>query len=61
MQRERQRADSCRGYKANFGKEHHFRVSQAEYSSRRFQYSGYSFRDSLTSGPATGYTPKTCL
>ncbi len=30
-------------YKANFGKEHHFRVSQAEYSSRRFQYSGYSF------------------
>ncbi len=30
-------------YKANFGKEHHFRVSQAEYGNRRFQYGGYSF------------------
>jgi hypothetical protein len=30
-------------YKANFGREHSFRVSQADYSSRRFQYGGYSF------------------
>ncbi len=31
-------------YKANFGREHTFRVSQAEYSGgRRFQYGGYWF------------------
>ena len=30
-------------YKANFGREHRFRVSQADYSSRHFQYGGYSF------------------
>jgi hypothetical protein len=31
-------------YKANFGQEHRFHVSQADYSSgRRFQYGGYSF------------------
>jgi hypothetical protein len=30
-------------YKANFGQQHTFRVSQAEYSNRRFQYGGYSF------------------
>jgi hypothetical protein len=30
-------------YQANFGREHTFRVSQSDYSSRRFQYSGYSF------------------
>ena len=30
-------------YKANFGREHTFRVSQGEYSSRRFQYGGYWF------------------
>jgi outer membrane biosynthesis protein TonB len=30
-------------YRANFGQEHRFRVSQADYSNRRFQYSGYSF------------------
>ena len=30
-------------YRANFGREHTFRVSQSDYSSRRFQYSGYSF------------------
>jgi len=30
-------------YKANFGREHRFRVSQADYTSRRFQYGGYSF------------------
>ena len=30
-------------FKANFGREHSFRVSQADYSSRRFQYGGYSF------------------
>ena len=30
-------------YKANFGSEHRFRVSQREYSSGRFQYGGYWF------------------
>jgi cell division protein FtsN len=30
-------------YKANFGREHSFRVSQADYSNHRFQYGGYSF------------------
>jgi outer membrane biosynthesis protein TonB len=30
-------------YKANFGQEHRFRVSQADYRDRRFQYGGYWF------------------
>jgi phage repressor protein C with HTH and peptisase S24 domain len=30
-------------YKANFGQQHTFRVTQADYSSHRFQYGGYSF------------------
>ena len=30
-------------YKANFGREHTFRVSQGQYSSGRFQYGGYWF------------------
>ena len=30
-------------YKANFGREHTFRVSQGEYGSGRFQYGGYWF------------------
>jgi hypothetical protein len=30
-------------YKANFGQQHTFRVSQAEYSNHSFQYGGYSF------------------
>jgi len=30
-------------FKAHFGQEHHFRVSQAEYGNRRFQYGGYWF------------------
>jgi hypothetical protein len=30
-------------YKANFGREHTFRVTQADYSSHRFQYGGYWF------------------
>ena len=30
-------------YKANFGTDHRFRVSQADYSNHRFQYGGYSF------------------
>lgn len=30
-------------FKANFGREHSFRVSQADYSSHRFRYGGYSF------------------
>jgi len=30
-------------YRANFGRDHRFRVSQAEYSNRRFQYGGYWF------------------
>jgi hypothetical protein len=30
-------------FKANFGQQHTFRVSQADYSNRRFQYGGYAF------------------
>jgi hypothetical protein len=30
-------------FKANFGQEHRFRVSQGDYSNRRFEYGGYSF------------------
>jgi len=30
-------------YKANFGSEHRFRVTQSNYSSGRFQYGGYWF------------------
>ena len=30
-------------FKANFGREHSFRVTQTDYSNRRFQYGGYSF------------------
>lgn len=30
-------------FKANFGREHRFRVSQADYRGHRFQYGGYSF------------------
>jgi len=30
-------------YKANFGRQHPFRVSQGDYSSGRFQYGGYWF------------------
>jgi hypothetical protein len=30
-------------YRAHFGQEHRFHVTQANYSSRRFQYGGYSF------------------
>jgi len=30
-------------FKANFGQEHRFRVSQSDYSNRRFEYGGYSF------------------
>jgi hypothetical protein len=30
-------------YKANFGREHTFRVSQGDYGNRRFQYGGYWF------------------
>jgi flagellar motor protein MotB len=30
-------------FKANFGQQHTFRVSQADYSNHRFQYGGYSF------------------
>jgi hypothetical protein len=30
-------------FKANFGREHRFRVTQADYSGRRFQYGGYWF------------------
>jgi hypothetical protein len=30
-------------FKANFGQQHTFRVSQADYSSHRFQYGGYAF------------------
>jgi hypothetical protein len=30
-------------FKANFGREHTFRVSQGDYGDRRFQYGGYSF------------------
>jgi len=45
-----QRADGNRGggipadrYKANFGQQHTFRVSQGDYNNHRFQYGGYSF------------------
>jgi outer membrane biosynthesis protein TonB len=30
-------------FKANFGQQHTFRVTQADYSSHRFQYGGYTF------------------
>ena len=30
-------------YKASFGQQHTFRVSQTDYRNHRFQYSGYSF------------------
>jgi hypothetical protein len=30
-------------FKANFGREHRFRVSEGDYRNRRFQYGGYSF------------------
>ncbi|MGB8723198.1 MAG: hypothetical protein WCD15_10575, partial [Terriglobales bacterium] len=30
-------------FKANFGQQHSFRVTQADYSNHRFQYGGYSF------------------
>jgi len=30
-------------YKANFGREHTFRVNQGDYNNRRFQYGGYWF------------------
>jgi hypothetical protein len=30
-------------YKANFGQQHRFHVSQGDYNNRRFQYGGYSF------------------
>ena len=30
-------------FKANFGREHRFRVTQGDYSNRRFQYGGYWF------------------
>jgi hypothetical protein len=30
-------------YRANFGQEHRFRVSQSDYNNRRFQYGGYWF------------------
>jgi outer membrane biosynthesis protein TonB len=30
-------------FKANFGREHSFRVSQGDYANRRFQYGGYAF------------------
>jgi len=30
-------------YKANFGREHHFRVNEGDYRNHRFQYGGYSF------------------
>ncbi len=30
-------------YKANFGQDHRFRVSQGDYSNHRFQYGGYWF------------------
>jgi hypothetical protein len=30
-------------YKANFGREHTFRVTQSDYSNHRFQYGGYWF------------------
>ena len=30
-------------FKANFGQQHSFRVTQSDYSNHRFQYGGYSF------------------
>ena len=30
-------------FKANFGQQHRFHVSQSDYRNRRFQYGGYSF------------------
>jgi flagellar biosynthesis GTPase FlhF len=30
-------------FRADFGREHRFRVSQSDYSNRRFEYGGYSF------------------
>jgi flagellar biosynthesis GTPase FlhF len=30
-------------FKSNFGQQHSFRVTQADYSNHRFQYGGYSF------------------
>jgi len=30
-------------FRANFGREHRFRVNQADYNNRRFQYGGYWF------------------
>lgn len=30
-------------FRANFGREHSFRVSQGDYNNRRFEYGGYSF------------------
>lgn len=42
-------------FKANFGQQHTFRVSQGDYGNRRFQYGS----DLLTRGRATGSTPKT--
>jgi hypothetical protein len=30
-------------YKANFGRDHRFRVTESNYRDRRFQYGGYSF------------------
>jgi len=30
-------------YRANFGREHTFRVSEGDYRNRRFEYGGYSF------------------
>jgi len=30
-------------FKANFGEQHSFRVSQSDYNNHRFQYGGYSF------------------
>jgi hypothetical protein len=44
-----QRADSNHGripddrYKANFGREHTFRVNQGDFNNHRFQYGGYWF------------------
>jgi outer membrane biosynthesis protein TonB len=47
-------------YKANFGREHTFRVSQGDFRSGRFQYGGY-WSDSVEHGPATGSTRKTSM
>jgi hypothetical protein len=49
-EQQEQRAGGNRGgripedrYKANFGQDHRFHVSQSDYSNRRFQYGGYWF------------------